>query len=191
MLSLAARILVGLLAALGLGLAAVGDGTPAASLTQTCSPRPPVSVQVQTISAGQLQATVGAHTGPGIVSNSLRSLAFGPSTNALIDVPGQPAGQTGPFTVSLAPGASQITFVVRQQTAGSPTTVPLTVRDDCGDWPTFVGGGGAAFGATSTPTGTLSATVTATPTATSSVTPTVSTTATGTPTNTPSSTTPP
>jgi hypothetical protein len=53
--------------------------------------------------------------------------------------------QPGNFTVTFPPGTQQATFYVLRQTAGQATTVPLTVIDGCGAWPTFVGGGPTAF----------------------------------------------
>ena len=42
--------------------------------------------------------------------------------------------------------ATQITLVVGRLTPGQATTVPVTVVDECGSWPTCVGGGaGAGF----------------------------------------------
>jgi len=38
-----------------------------------------------------------------------------------------------------------VTFIVTRQTAGQATHVAFTVRDSCGDWPSFVGGGPEAF----------------------------------------------
>jgi len=73
------------------------------------------------------------------------SLQFGAATNALIDVPGGPTGQTGSFTVNLPAGTQQTQFTVRRATAGQATTVPLVVTDACGPWSTFVGGGAGAF----------------------------------------------
>jgi hypothetical protein len=95
--------------------------------------------------AGRLQVTIAAATDAGSPPNRLVSLQFGAATNALIDVPGQPAGQTGNFTVTLPGIQQQLTFVVRRAAAGQSTTVPLTVQDGCGAWPTFVGGGPSAF----------------------------------------------
>jgi hypothetical protein len=35
-------------------------------------------------------------------------------------------------------------FTVERATPGQPTTIPFTVLDGCGEWPTFVGGGANA-----------------------------------------------
>jgi hypothetical protein len=47
--------------------------------------------------------------------------------------------------VAFAAGTRQATLTVRRQIAGQPTTVNLAVADSCGEWPTVVGGGAAAF----------------------------------------------
>src|SRR5581483_457698 len=171
---LATRLLWGLLTALVLALGVASGGAPAAPLDQSCAPRPSVSVAVQAIAIGQLQATITAQTGPGAPGNRLHALDFRP-TNALLDVPGQPGGQSGHFVVSLPAGTQQTTFVIRQQTAGQATTVILAVTDDCGVWSTFVGGGPAAFAAPSPPTSTVVPPSTPTPPATNTATGTVTT----------------
>jgi hypothetical protein len=48
-------------------------------------------------------------------------------------------------------GTTTYQFFVRQASPSSGATVPLTVTDTCGDWPTLVGGGPHAFGTTSAP----------------------------------------
>jgi hypothetical protein len=49
-------------------------------------------------------------------------------------------------SVALPAGISAADFTVERATPGQATTVPFTVVDACGSWPTFVGGGtGAGF----------------------------------------------
>jgi thermitase len=110
-----------------------------------CAPRPAVSVSVTPV-GGRLQVMITASA----FDVFLRSLQFGnpgsnPSqpSNALIDV-GSQTDQTGSFTFAPLLGTRQVTFYVRHAAAG-PTTVPLIITDSCGQWPTFVGGGAAAF----------------------------------------------
>jgi hypothetical protein len=86
--------------------------------------------------------TVTAHTSTYTPVNALSSLQFGTATNGLIDMPGGPTGSTGGFTYPTT-GASQ-TFTIRHAASGA-TTVPFTIVDSCGSWPTFVGGGASAF----------------------------------------------
>jgi hypothetical protein len=96
-----------------------------------------VAVAVVGSGPDRLQTTITA----GGSGNQLRRLQFGAATNALIDVPGGPTGSTGNVTVTLAAGTQQTTFLVRRVGSGTAGTVPLTVVDNCGDWPTFVGAG--------------------------------------------------
>jgi hypothetical protein len=118
-----------------------------------CSPRPSVSVSVIAGGAGRLQVTLSANVSDGTLANALQSLAFGSATGALIDIPGGQTGASGNFTVTLPAGTQQTTFFVRQATPGQAATVPLTVTDACGAWPTIVGGGPQAFppGSSSSP----------------------------------------
>ena len=105
-----------------------------------CSPRPDVAVQVVPAGAGALRVTVSAQTNPNTPSNSLRELRFQAASNALIDVPGGPTSSPGGVTVTLPGSTTQTSFTLRR-VAGGAFTVPLTVVDGCGDWPTFAGGG--------------------------------------------------
>jgi hypothetical protein len=52
---------------------------------------------------------------------------------------------TGNQNANLPIETRSVTFTVRHGTAGQATTVPLTVVDGCGSWPTLVGGGATAF----------------------------------------------
>jgi hypothetical protein len=60
-------------------------------------------------------------------------------------VTGGPSGATGSFNVALPAGTQQAAFTVRPASSGGAVTVPLVVVDNCGAWPTFVGGGPSAF----------------------------------------------
>jgi len=102
----------------------------------TCSPRPPVHMTTSA-GGGQLQVTVSAGGG------TIHQIRFGPTSNAIVSVNGQ-SGQTGSFTYQPSTATSQASFVVRRA-SGGPATVPIVVVDDCGEWPTFVGGGASAF----------------------------------------------
>jgi len=115
-----------------------------ASVASACSPRPAVTVTTQRTGDGRLAVTLMADTRGPSGANRLTELRFGAGANALIDVAGQ-TGRTGAFTVPLPDRPTSLTFVVRRVTPGQPTTVPLTVVDDCGTWPTLVGGGVGAF----------------------------------------------
>jgi hypothetical protein len=89
--------------------------------------------------AGRLQVTVAASG----VGNTLRALAFGPATNAAVEA----SGQRGPggFTATLPANTTTTRFTLSRTIAGQAATVPLTMTDACGDWPTVVGGGPSAF----------------------------------------------
>src|SRR5205823_5013085 len=115
------------------------------------SPRPPVRLQVVPAGEGQLKVTVTAGAG------FLHTIRFGALQNARLIFPGetqiQGGGslQTGNFTIKPSDGAASFTFTVSQLNAQAgnqgiqPITVPLTVVDDCGEWPTFVDGGNQAL----------------------------------------------
>jgi hypothetical protein len=103
-------------------------------------------VTVNTVNAGggALQVTLAAG-GTAATGPRLQQLQIGAATNALVDI--LLAGLTnvrGNQNVPLPPETRTLTFTVRHAAAGS-TTVPLTVVDGCGSWPTFVGGGANAF----------------------------------------------
>jgi hypothetical protein len=98
-----------------------------------------VAVTTAPQGAGRLHVTLSA-SGP---HNALRTLRFGAATNATIEASGQRGA--GNFTVNVAPGTVRSEFTLSRTTAGQAVTVPLTVTDGCGDWPTVVGGGPTAF----------------------------------------------
>jgi hypothetical protein len=101
-----------------------------------CSPRPPVHL-ASTASGGRLNVTLQAGGG------MIRQIVFGPTQNALVDV-GTLVSQAGSFTYQVPGPGPVVNFSVRRQAAG-PTTVPIVVVDDCGEWRSFVGGGAAAW----------------------------------------------
>lgn len=122
------------------GTAATNTPTPAAN----CSPRPAVTVNAVNAGGGVLQVTIAAGgtqaTGP-----RLQQLQIGAATNAQIDIPvAGLTNVTGNQNVNLPLEIRTLTLTVRHASAGS-TTVPLTVVDGCGSWPTLVGGGASAF----------------------------------------------
>jgi len=152
-------------------------GAPAAPLAQACAPRPPVNVTASPATPGRVQVTVAA-TG---ASNTLQRLRFETATNAQVEVDGQV--HTPPFNLDLPAGTGAKSFAVVQVTADQAATLTrLVVVDDCGDWPTLVGGGANAYAPTATPTPPPAATSTATrtPTSTFSATPIPTATNTGT-----------
>ncbi|MCC7369036.1 MAG: hypothetical protein IT306_11475 [Chloroflexi bacterium] len=98
-------------------------------------------------------------------AGDLQSIRFGTASNARIDVPGRPTSTTGGFTATYPAGTQTASFTVQQGPATAAVTVPLTPRDACGDWSTFVGGGVNAW-PTPAPTATPTRAVTPTPTGT-------------------------
>lgn len=108
-----------------------------------CGPRKPVKVTTAA-SGGLLHATVTAQDGSGGVDNHLVELRFGAFRNGTVTINGQQVASGSTFTPPA--NTTQITLVVARVTPGQATTIPLTVVDGCGNWPTFVGGGpGAGF----------------------------------------------
>jgi len=89
---------------------------------------------------GRLQVTVSS----GHPAVRILELRFGSASNAQIDA-GSTSGANGGFTMSLTPASQQTSFVVRRTADGQATHVPFVVVDECGQWPTFVGGGPTAF----------------------------------------------
>jgi hypothetical protein len=142
-----AAILVALVAvSLAPALAPAAGLGPAAVLAQTCSPRPPVGVSVTPAGNGRLQATFTATTNASIPSNRLIHIALQSATNAMVDTPLE-IGKQPPLTLTMPPATQQYTIFVYQTVPGQGATVNLVVADQCGDWPTFVGGGANAFAA--------------------------------------------
>jgi len=105
-----------------------------------CAPRPRVIPQ-PAASGGKLQVHVEATASSTPENNRLLRLEFGQLQNAHVTLNGRPitSGQT--FTVADPVNTHGVDFTVERATPGQPTLVPFTVVDDCGDWPTFVGGG--------------------------------------------------
>jgi hypothetical protein len=95
-------------------------------------------------------------TGDGLLDVTLISGAGGlhtvqvgtperPIINATVFAAGSTAPIANGMTLSPPPGATTIVLRVRRLAPGQAVIVPLVVTDDCGAWPTFVGGGAGAF----------------------------------------------
>jgi hypothetical protein len=110
----------------------------------TCTPRPNVTLSATPGAPGELVAVISATTSPGAPTNQLRTVQVGTPTNARVDVGGQ-TGLTTATTITLPPGTQRLSLTLHRLTSGRAATVPLTIVDDCGEWPTFVGGGPSAF----------------------------------------------
>lgn len=104
-----------------------------------CAPRPRVDVQAAPTGDGRLRVSVSASG----ANNSLREIRFGPASNGLVDAPGV-SGVPGNVVVPIPDGTVSVQFFVRRAGPGAVTT-PFVVWDQCGDWPSFAGGGDAAF----------------------------------------------
>jgi hypothetical protein len=102
-----------------------------------------VTLTTMPAGGGRLQVTVSATTNPGQPTNTVRSIQFGRSTRAEVEVSGRPASAEA-FNLDLPAGATQASFTVHRTAAG-PVQTPFTVTDGCGEWRTFVGGGASAL----------------------------------------------
>ena len=112
-------------------------------VASSCLPRPRVA-STAAADGSRLNVHVEATPRNGPSNNPLLELRFGDLHNAVVTLNNQPIsdGQV----VMLAPNTFAVDFTVKREKAGEPTTVPVTIVDGCGEWPTFVGGGtGAAF----------------------------------------------
>ena len=126
--------------------------TPTPTVTPTptfvpCPTRPAVSVSVVPAGGNRLQVTISANGAPGLPSNQIRSVRVDSADNAVLDFSpsGGPSAVGAGTTVGFAPGMTSVTFFVRQASPGVPATAQLTVADNCGFWPTLVGGGLDAY----------------------------------------------
>ncbi|HEY7067066.1 MAG TPA: plastocyanin/azurin family copper-binding protein [Chloroflexota bacterium] len=131
------------------GPTATPTQTPAGVATATaapaaCAPRPRVAVTAAGSGSGRLQATITVASNPGATPNRLVGVQFTSATGAIIQDSGG-ATIVPPFSPPLPPGATSYGFFIRPRTAGQAATVFLTATDNCGSWPTFVGGGPNGF----------------------------------------------
>jgi hypothetical protein len=124
------------------------NGLDAADVSVTnleaCIPRPAPQVSVSPNGAGGLNVSVVSSL---TVISELRfhgaPSAQVPSPNVLVDI-GSLVGQGGEFTVPV--GAQSVGFTIRRAVASGSATLPFEIVDNCGPWPTFVGGGDSAWG---------------------------------------------
>ena len=113
---------------------------PATATVTACSPRAPIELSTTRKSARRLEVRVVAPTTPSLPTNRLRGLRIQETINATVDVRTH-SGASGSFFVDLADGPSELVFYVNRDAPNRPTTVRMTLVDDCGPWPTFVGDG--------------------------------------------------
>lgn len=107
-----------------------------------CVNRPRV-VLVSKAQSGGIAVTVSATTGAAAPNNRLSQLRTGNMPNAAVDVRGQTLLSNG--SLSLPDRPQSIDLFLRRTNISGSITVPMFIVDDCGDWPTFVGGGAQVF----------------------------------------------
>src|SRR5262245_58294038 len=134
---IASRLLwcLGLLLLLGITLTQAAQLAPAASLGQSCTPRPPVGVTVTPTGSqhGDVAVTLTAASAAGGPQNTLESVRFNDIQDARIDA-GSLTDQTHNLALSLPAGTEQFSFLVHPTQAGVTPTVHLVVNDACGAW---------------------------------------------------------
>jgi len=106
-----------------------------------CAPRPRL-VTTPVAGGGKLSVHLEATPKNTQENNVLTQITFGTFQNAKVTFNGQQvaSGQT----ITLPANTVAADFTVERVTPGQATTVPFTVVDGCGPWPTFVGGGASA-----------------------------------------------
>ncbi|MCC6177272.1 MAG: hypothetical protein IT305_18365 [Chloroflexi bacterium] len=127
--------------------AAMGARNPSdenGSIAATCSDRPRVSVSVIR-EAGGLRATIAAGTSAAVPNNRLTSIRIGSAANGVVDLRDRIALPSN-SSVALPDRPSSVSLLIRRTGTSGSVTIPLIVSDDCGGWPTFVGGGSSQFG---------------------------------------------
>jgi hypothetical protein len=126
------------------GIAIWSQTTPAPP--SDCTTRPRTTIQTRAIGGGQLEVTVQVGRPATAPNNVVRQVQVTRALNAQVQILGQTLGAGG-GTVTPPTAAQSLTFTVARQPAGArvPVTVSFAVTDDCGAWPTFVGGGPGAF----------------------------------------------
>lgn len=110
-----------------------------------CSPRPRVLVNVisrledPTVPAENLKIVLKSTTNPTGALNRIKAIEFTPDANANVPFAGNPNFKG--WSTLPGVGATEVTFRVKRLSPTQGAMVSLIVRDECGDWPTFVGGG--------------------------------------------------
>lgn len=129
--------------------ASLGDGSAVGTILDNdnpCSPRLPVRTILAPSSGGYLVTLLAGHGAITHVQFQAGGAPAGGVSNAIVSVVDGPANQTTNFTYVPPMGVTTVSFMLRRAPGTtSAVTLPLIVRDGCGDWPTFVGGGVAAF----------------------------------------------
>lgn len=122
-----------------------GPSPTPAPPSNPCAPRPQVTISTWRIGPGVLGVRVMAGSAAGGTrAASLQQIRFGAATNARIQVDREPVS-LGNSAAAVPAGVSQYVFTVSRIVAGQSATVPIVVVDECGEWPSLVGGGPSAF----------------------------------------------
>ena len=108
----------------------------------SCGPRPSVKITPSIGGGPGLLVAVRATEVDGPTQNVLSSLNFTAFDNARVVYNGQT--HATPFVLTAPTNAAEVSFRVERVTPGVASMVTYTVNDQCGNWPTFVGGGTAA-----------------------------------------------
>jgi hypothetical protein len=69
------------------------------------------------------------------------SFSSGRSRNGAVTIDGKPIASGQTYAVPIPANTQGVTLTVTRTAPGQATTIPLTIVDECGPWPTFVGGG--------------------------------------------------
>jgi len=104
----------------------------------SCAPRPTVTQTVVQDGSGRVRVSIASTTTAGASTNRVRAIRFDSAPNARVEVNGQQ--RTVPSTVTLPDGPTQVDILVSRIGAGA-FTANFVVIDDCGERPSFAGGG--------------------------------------------------
>jgi hypothetical protein len=99
-----------------------------------------VTVKSAGQSDGSVTASITATRANGAPANQLRAIRVNGLSNAVLDAAGQTFSVAG-AVVTLPAGTTNASIAVRPIAAGQPAMATLSIVDDCGEWPTFVGTG--------------------------------------------------
>lgn len=129
---------------------ATGTPTPPPTSFATASATPTLRANVEVAVApgapGHLRVTLTARGAGCVPNNRLQAVQVTVLGNGHLEWPGPPPALiTAPSYLPVPGAPATYTFTVVRVTVGLATTVHLLVTDSCGTWPTFVGGGPAAF----------------------------------------------
>ena len=119
--------------------ASYGNKLEAYTPQLSCSPRPPIVVRSSRVGSGRLLATINATTRPAIPANRLVRVQVTSLRNAAVDLRSL-LNQRQPFTHDLPDRPATLELHVQRLHPGS-FSARLALHDDCGSWPSFVGGG--------------------------------------------------